>query len=338
MRRNQALVLTRPEGSSEKTVAPLAGLTVIGVVCNPRTHEPLLVVTDGTYVSLRSLKQVDLGRRLGRGYYEDRSNNPSNITGLPRSHTPDGVAIKGKGYGTALYSALALGAHLALEHWVKIDMYEEGDGICSWTDDRSSEADTWWSQAVKKGLAEQKVEEDTEREEGVDLHVKPSDLDEFVDEGEVVYVNTVNVDIEKTTSSSVEVLEYESVFDRVHIVAAAMSIDVPDNEKSVSGAIDFVWRAVQEDHDNCEAVDPAALLALDVRGLARPAVGLLSVLYGAADLGDAARDELEMRFRQGLDPVGNQGAQLRLIPNHGGLSDVSFARKEARWEEVEDLP
>lgn len=120
LQKNPSFALRAAEPPKATENWSLAGLTVIGLVANPKTHEPALVVTDGTYVSLRGLKASDPLQRLGRGYYEERSNEPSQVTGLPRSHTPDGVLIKGKGWGTALYTALTLGAHQCDEDLVEI--------------------------------------------------------------------------------------------------------------------------------------------------------------------------------------------------------------------------
>ncbi len=150
LRRNPQFALLAPPIPPEPESWSLSGLTVMGIVCNPKTHEPALVVTDGEYVSLRWLHGSDPLRRLGRGYYEETSNEPAQITGLPRCHCPDGVQVKGAGWGTCLYTALCLGAHVADEDLIEIAMYKKGDGICSWTDNRSAEADRWWAAAVKK--------------------------------------------------------------------------------------------------------------------------------------------------------------------------------------------
>jgi hypothetical protein len=338
-RRNTApLELRAPAPPPDKPeVVSLAGLTVIGLVANPKTHEPALVVTDGTYVSLRSLSAADPLRRLGRGYYEEHSNEPSQITGLPRSHTPDGVLIKRKGWGTALYTALALGAHQCDQELVEIEMFRSGGGICSWTDNRSAEADKWWDAAVKLGLADQQVEEETEKDEDVDLNLSPSDLDRFVDEGEVVYVNSVSVDIEKTIEKTVELYKYTEASRRRHLAYVAMSVEVPKGI-SVPASLEFLWRAVRDDSDLVTEADPVGLLALDVRSLDRSAIHLLSLCFGEAGLDNAACDEMYLRYERGLDP-GMASGQGRLFKaNAGGLSDVEAAREAAGWADLEDLP
>lgn len=327
----------RAPAPREKESWSLAGLTVLGIVANPKTHEPALVVTDGNYVSLRGLKAEDLLRRLGRGYYEEHSNEPARITGFPRGHTPDGVAIKGKGWGTALYTALTLGAHQAEEDLVEIDMYKSADGISSWTDDRSAEADRWWAAAVKMRLAESETEEETERDEDVDLNLDPSDLDRFVDEGEVVHVNSVSVDIEKTKEVTAELYRYSTASSERHLVSAVMNIEIPKGLDAPQ-SLAFLWRAIQEDSDWVTEADPYSLLGLDVRGLDQQAIHLLSLCFEEAGLDEAARDELIIRYDRGLDPAMASGQQRLFTANQAGMSDVILAREAGGWQELAGLP
>lgn len=328
--------LRAPDPSKAPENFSISGLTVLGLVANPKTHEPALVVTDGTYVSLRGLKEAIPLQRLGRGYYEEHSNEPQQLTDLPRSHTPDGVLIKGKGWGTALYTALTLGAHQCDQELVEIEMWRPGDGICSWTDNRSAEADKWWDAAVRLGLAERNVEEETETDESVDLELDPSDLDRFVSEGSVSYVNSVNVDIEKTIEKTVELFRYSEASDRRHLAYVAMNVEVPKG-LSVPACLEFLWRAVRDDSDLVTEADPVGLLALDVRALCRPAIHLLSLCYGEAGLDNAACDEMYLRYERGLDP-GKASGQERLFPNQGSLSDVEAAREASGWADLASLP
>ncbi len=336
-KRNPEFVLRAPEPYKAPENWSIAGLTVIGLVANPKTHEPALVVTDGTFVSLRGLRASDPLQRLGRGYYEEHSNEPSQITGLPRSHTPDGVLIKGKGWGTALYTGLTLGAHQHSEDLIEIEMWKSGDGICSWTDNRSAEADKWWDAAVKLGLADQQVEEETEKDEDVDLNLSPSDLDRFVDEGEVVYVNSVSVDIEKTIEKTVELYTYKEAADKRHLAYVAMNVEIP-KRISTAASLEFLWHAVQEDSDLVTEADPYGLLALDVRGLDPSAVHLLSLCFGEAGLDNAACDEMYLRYERGLDPAMASGQGRLFNANAAGMSDVEAARDAVRWDDLAELP
>jgi hypothetical protein len=338
LRRNSyALTAREPAVVGAKESWSLSGLTVIGLVANPKTHEPALVVTDGEYVSLRGLSGQSPLQRLGRGYYEEHRNEPSRVTDFPRSHTPDGVLIKGKGWGTSLYTALALGAHQTAEELVEIAMYKPGNGICSWTNDRSAEADRWWEAAVKLGLADQQIEEEEETEEDVDLDLSPSDLDEFVSEGEVVRVNTVNVDVEKKTEVTVEAYSYNEASDRRHLVGVAMNVEIPKG-LDAPGSLEVLWRAISEDSDLVTEADPYCLLALDVRGLTGSAILLLSLCFGEAGLDDAARDELHLRHERGLDPAMPSGQGRLFKANQLDMSDVILAREAGGWAKLAALP
>ena len=80
------------------------------------------------------------------------------------------------------------------------------------------------------------------------------------------------------------------------------------------------------------------LLALDVRALDPVAIHLLSLCFEEAGLDDAARDELVMRHKRGLDPAMASGQQRLFTANQAGMSDVLLAREEGRWAELADLP
>ena len=94
----------------------------------------------------------------GKGYFnEDENDEPSNLTGLPRVHTPAGVGVKGAGLGTVLYTSLCFAAHLSFKRLLPFNTSGyDGDGICSDSESRGYEASKWWSNATRKyGLAKQ---------------------------------------------------------------------------------------------------------------------------------------------------------------------------------------
>jgi hypothetical protein len=341
--RNNFLTPAPPPPTREKP-RTLADLTVLGIIINPKTKRPVLSCTDGSYVSIRGL---DAGperiKVLGRGYY-DRGDYPAatDATDLPRVHTPDGVTIKGLGYGTSLYTALCLGAHLTdTVDGFRIKMRGDGSGISSDTDNRSREADDWWAAAIERGLTNTFEAEEEETEENVDIDVSATELDSCtnLDEGKISYVNRVNVDIVKTTEKIFDYYNFESAASH-HLVVLATAVEVPDNIPS-GADLDFVWRyllskpeALFEDN-----LDKVALLGLDVRDLDPDVVDLLSLAYIAAGLGDNAVDEMRLRWENKLDP-GEQTRQLRLFsPNSGpGFRAVIEAREESGWDNLEDLP
>lgn len=291
--------LTSPTPAALTTERSISGLTVLGLVANPKTKEPALVVTDGEYVSIRSLSEGEILKRLGRGYYETHSNDPANATSLPRVHTPDGVLVKGAGWGTSLYTALCLGAYQVKASGVDIEMYERGEGICSWTDDRSPAADGWWQAARKKGLTEIEEQTETEREENVELEPSATELNRCltVDEGDIVYVNRVDVDIEKTIEKEFDYYKYTNAWNH-DLVICELSIKVTANDLA------FVWKTLMHDPSEIQDVNKDALLALDVRR---------------------------------LDPDARESSQRRLFtPN--GIPDVAEARARTAWADLANLP
>jgi len=270
--------------------------------------------------------------RLGRGYYEEDKNEPYDITGFPRCHTPDGVQIKRQGWGTSLYTALCLGAYMENHEITRISMYGEGNGVSSWTANRSSEADHWWAAAVNTRLAEQEDRSETEKEEDVELELSPSDLDRFIDDGEVVYVNKVSVDIEKTVERTAEFYPYKNANSR-HLIGAELVVKAGD-AVDATGAMDLLWRAVEDNADLIIEVDPVTLQAFDVTGLSREGMNLLAICAYAAEIDDALISEMWRRNELGLDPERqSSGRRLAEIDD-----SVLEARREAGWSDLEDLP
>ncbi len=248
-RRNEAFRLEAPRPGPARETRSIAGLTTLGLIINPKTKEPVLATTDGEYVSIRSLRQESLLRKLGTGYHSTSREPSADATDYPRVHTPEGVKVRGMGYGTALYSALCDGAHLRYREHVEISMKKKGDGISSDTSDRSTEADHWWSAALKQGLTEEHREESEEVDEGVDVDVAPSELRDCVSvrEGEITYVNSVNVDITKTTETVFDTYSYESLTDH-HLVAAEIVLTLPGVLTDETDLY-VLWQSALEDPD-----------------------------------------------------------------------------------------
>src|SRR3972149_1359631 len=279
-----------PTGSlPERVIHSVRGRTVLGLVVNPKTRQLALAVTDGEYVGIRDLREENPLWSLGRGYYETRSDEDSKHTGLPRSHTPQGVAIKGMGWGTCLYTALCLGAYQVEKDLVKIQMETTGEGICSQESDRSREADHWWDRAVSLDLAERdETEETEEREENVSISVEPRELAGCVtvdDDASVVYVNDVNVDLDrKVPGKIVDKYEYGDAWNN-DLIACELNIYVPNAVREGSD-LRFLWESLLADSDQIADVNSDALLGLDVVGLEADAVDLLALCYIKAGFGD----------------------------------------------------
>lgn len=310
---------------------------MIGLVVNPRLNEPLLVTTDLEFVAIRSLSEGDFLFKHGAGYPSDQREKAADATGYPRVHTPHGVKPTGKGYGTSLYSALCMGAYLTNHELVEIGMKVHGDGISSAEADRSREADAWWDAALGRGLTEKDVTEDTEKEENVEIgrDVGPSDINVSVD-GEIVYVNSVDVDIEKTVEERFDYYTHDSMTDH-DLSVAEFAVEIP---RGLNGpdSTEFLWRAIVEDPGLIYQTFDVPLLGIDVRGLDESFINLLSLLYLHAGLKDQDVDSLRERWRYGLDP-GHISAQQQLFrANASGMANVQWARERANWDALRSLP
>jgi hypothetical protein len=258
-------------------------------------------------------------------------------------HTPSGVQEKGGGYGTALYTALCLGAWQTWNDRVVISMRKKKDGISSAEDDRSTEASRWWKAAVDRGLAEREESEaDDEREEYVKIDVDPDDLDRIVsldeEDAHITYVNEVNVDITKPGETKVfDYYTFKSAQDN-NLVVLGCAIEVPSIPEVEQ--LSYLWHQELEDPDTLYEVDTDALLALDVRGLHRDFVDLLQLAYLGSGLGEKAADDLLYRWSNDLDP-GSESPQGRLFKNASsaaGMGEVLRARARVGWSDLEDLP
>lgn len=101
------------------------------------------------YISLTWTGQPDLG--LGAGYMQNKQESYDGDT-FTRCHTPVGVKMEGAGFGTALYSSLALYAY----------EYLKTEGVWSprirsardYTQ-RTAVATRWWTNQIKRGFAQE---------------------------------------------------------------------------------------------------------------------------------------------------------------------------------------
>jgi hypothetical protein len=339
LRRNPAFEMTPARGLPEQTRPDLSGLVFMGLVINPKTKRPVLATTDGDYVGIRSIEQANVLEQLGRGYHSSSYEAAEKATGYPRVHTPEGVGKKGQGYGTTLYTALCLGAELAWEEKIEISMTGSGRGISSDSEDRSAAASRWWEAAHDRGLTDQEVVEgESEREEYVKLDVSPSELEGCLTgvEGEITYVNEVNVDIEKPAEDrTFDYYTYKSATEH-KLIPLSFALEIP---RMPSGAeLRYVWKEIFDDPDRLISYDWTALLALDVRDLDIDIVNLLSLAYIAAGGRDKDVDDLWYRWKHGLDPDVVSPQERLFRANAAGLVSVADARDEAGWTALSGLP
>jgi hypothetical protein len=142
-------------------------LEFTGCVVNPKTLKPYFVYARIKMKVTGVIGVPTSGREIvlmGNGYLEDSAESsyavPAEHFGLPRVHTPAGVAIKGEGLGTCLYVGMAVVATYANElidpsSW-EVGVAHPGNGICSGYG-ASDEAIAWWDRAVDSGLAREET-------------------------------------------------------------------------------------------------------------------------------------------------------------------------------------
>ena len=164
---------------------------IAGFVVNPKNGEVIASAWEKDRGVVRIFRAS--GESVGTGYFGDEDELSYQLTGYLRSHTPSGVKGYGGGYGTCLYTSLALIASL-----MSREVYEspfEGplnDGISSvWCEDYHSRtsgkegtAGHWWGNASQRfGITKrqewlnEEVEEHTGRSYGdciVDIYPYPS--------------------------------------------------------------------------------------------------------------------------------------------------------------------
>jgi hypothetical protein len=131
--------------------------SLLGIVVNPKKMHPALAVYMGDYVHILRMDKEGFPDE-GQGNYEERCHDdfseqgygwPCQTTGCVRVHTAYGVKEKSGGYGTALYTALVLGAHLP--EVTEIDQNEDIETVgCISSGDvegggRSGAARKWWA-------------------------------------------------------------------------------------------------------------------------------------------------------------------------------------------------
>jgi hypothetical protein len=342
---------------------------IVGIVVNPKIKKPVLVMWDGEdEIEIWSMERD--GQRLGLGSYEKYDETylqPSYITGMPRVHTPSGVAVKGKGYGTTLYTGLCVGAHQHHENELSLGVDYDGDGISSSSDTRSSSASKWWDMAVRLGLAaeveDEHVDEDVEFESG-DLSCTHYD-------GEQVEVDWARGSITRYISANV--YEFDKAEDADLVVAVLEGISIPGSslvevvrsgegqaELSTgreqygdrriryyipSGGYRNIWKKLAE-HDDASYVNRDALLALDVRNLEPQAVNLLSTIAMIDGVDDEDIDAMRMRAEQNLDPdtpIKQMRLQFKKNPSDvpelkAALQETKELRASLDWKRLSALP
>lgn len=341
--------------------------SIVGIVVNPKLKKPVLVAYDGDEIEIWSMERG--GLRIGMGSYEQGDETylkPSYVTGLPRVHTPSGVLLKGKGYGTSLYTGLCVGAHLNYEGDLQLGLDYDGDGVCSDSESRSSSADKWWRMAVRLRLADDVEDEHTE--EGIefehgDLECTHPDGDVSVDFARGDLSRTIRANAyywESATNADLVVAVLEGIELRSGALVetktsgtayeqAAMSGGPRGDRRFVHsmtpGGYRNIWKALVE-HDDASYVDRDALLALDMRNMEPQAVNLLSTIATIDGIDDEDIDTMRMRAERGLDPetpIRQMRLQFKENPSRereikSALAETKELRSSLDWKRLSSLP
>jgi predicted transcriptional regulator len=209
----------------------------VGCVVNPKTMRPYFVIRNPRdseggiiYVPTTNILEVEAvgsfsfdTEYAGDGEYA----YPASVTGMPRIHTTGGVADRGMGLGTVLYTAGALMGSYLYEAYQRLHEPELRDNVRDWTlpylehggcssgYGTSSSAEEWWTNAVAYGLAYREEGEGELVDDSVQVEVvQPFDFDgEILEEprtpGNVAwdYANDYEAIEEANTNALMEGLE-----------------------------------------------------------------------------------------------------------------------------------
>lgn len=124
----------------------------VGLTINAKYMIPCLAWQAERAVLLTALTGEDIG--AGSFNEQEELGEPEELTGYPRVHTLPGIFQPyrdQRGYGTALYTALAVVAKLNSDETVDVSEYKE-PGVSSWRP-REQPAEDWWTAAKARGDA-----------------------------------------------------------------------------------------------------------------------------------------------------------------------------------------
>lgn len=160
------------------TIDVVDQLVYLATLINPVDHRLYAIIWDAGDEELLVTTPSNSRDEIfvwGQGALSD-SDDPAGQTDCPRSHTPSGVAAKGRGLGLMLYSGLALaaayGTLISRAKAKELGLPRMEPCISSSPSQRSGPATKWWREQVRRGFAEERsVEgecEDRETHEEID--------------------------------------------------------------------------------------------------------------------------------------------------------------------------
>ena len=212
-------------------------------------------------------------RYFAEGYYDrhdEKELEYEDDTGTYyRSHSPGGVAVKGKGYGYLLYSALSLAATASNRY---------AEGVFSENKTRSSDATRWWNAQVRQGYAEETNVSSTDYASiSVDVEQEIRDnLSSYIEAGyfegvdpsgdvEIYEISPENVDVEVTVKASVEVqyLPAKKVAAEGLVIGWASDNEKLDTVRDIE-EVKLIWKLIDDDPNATDAQRERILHSLDL--------------------------------------------------------------------------
>lgn len=300
----------------------------IGVVVNPKTKAPIYVVRRANYersIDIIAATPGDGGKHIysnvAEGYLNEDIDfaGPTEVSGYPRSHTPQAMArdLRGGGYGTALYTGLVLLATAAYEGEISLPgLRGNARGISSTGSDgtRSASANAWWNAALDRGLTDRSSgytegtegETETEEDEG--------DISEYVSHSAVNRIKRAIADEINATEWSLDGFDL-----RVQVTRDVETSDTRGSELisvdtyTYQSAVDHHLVAVRETHrggmmswaqstrTSMQTAYKDVILALNVAKEDIRIVGRLAMLAKEDGASEAEIAAFLMRNRLGVD-------------------------------------
>lgn len=316
----------------------------LGVIRHPKTWVPIYVVRQaGTQRSVSIVgRKASKYVSFGEGYLNDDQEyaGATEVTGLPRSHTPSGVVEKGGGYGTCLYTALVLLASAQADKEIVVPrLIGHGRGICSAEGTRSPSASAWWAAAMERGLTDQQEGEtegsddsstETETEDQADIENVVSSrawrkltaaVEEAISDAGSWSISgglSITCDIEREIESEESSRGGEQITADVYTLESAEKARLIAVRETVIGDV-LQWGRKSPLENGFNADHGKIIVALNVAGEDSLLVAKLALIARSHGASEVQITDMMMRNRFGVDVVSR-----RVLFERGEQVDIPF--------------